>query len=66
MLMLPYGGEIIDIPGVRSFGTIDFTEEDTGHFFLRFSGKAEVANTATAVIQENPDAPSERRSRRTE
>lgn len=33
MLSLPYGGEIIDIPGVRSFGTIDFTVEDTGHFF---------------------------------
>lgn len=33
MLTLPYGGEIIDIPGVRSFGTIDFTTEDTGHFF---------------------------------
>ena len=33
MLDLPYGGEIIDIPGVRSFGTIDFTAEDTGHFF---------------------------------
>lgn len=33
MLDLPYGGEIIDIPGVRSFGTIDFTLEDTGHFF---------------------------------
>lgn len=33
MIDLPYGGEIIDIPGVRSFGTIDFTIEDTGHFF---------------------------------
>lgn len=33
MLPLPYGGEIIDIPGVRSFGTIDFTTEDVGHFF---------------------------------
>lgn len=33
MLTLPYGGEIIDIPGVRSFGTINFTVEDTGHFF---------------------------------
>lgn len=33
MLALPYGGEIIDIPGVRSFGTIDFTAEDTCHFF---------------------------------
>lgn len=33
MISLPYGGEIIDIPGVRSFGTIDFSVEDTGHFF---------------------------------
>lgn len=33
MIDLPYGGEIIDIPGVRSFGTIDFTTEDVGHFF---------------------------------
>lgn len=33
MLTLPYGGSIIDIPGVRSFGTIDFSVEDTGHFF---------------------------------
>ncbi|MDE7095989.1 MAG: ribosome small subunit-dependent GTPase A [Muribaculaceae bacterium] len=33
MLDLPYGGDIIDIPGVRSFGTIDFTPEDAGHFF---------------------------------
>lgn len=33
ILDLPYGGEIIDIPGVRSFGTIDFSVEDTGHFF---------------------------------
>ena len=33
MLTLPYSGEIIDIPGVRSFGTIDFTAEDAGHFF---------------------------------
>lgn len=33
MISLPYGGEIIDVPGVRSFGTIDFTPEDTSHFF---------------------------------
>lgn len=33
MIDLPYGGEIIDIPGVKSFGTIDFTTEDVGHFF---------------------------------
>lgn len=33
MLPLPDGGEIIDIPGVRGFGTIDFRPEEVGHFF---------------------------------
>lgn len=33
MLQLPYGGYIIDIPGVRAFGTIDFKPEEVGHFF---------------------------------
>lgn len=33
MVTLPGGGEIIDIPGIRGFGTIDFTPEEVGHFF---------------------------------
>lgn len=33
MISLPDGGEIIDIPGVKGFGTIDFEEEEVGHFF---------------------------------
>ncbi len=33
MLTLPYGGEIIDIPGVKGFGTIDFAPEEVSHFF---------------------------------
>lgn len=33
MLSLPYGGEIIDIPGVKGFGTIDFEPEEVSHFF---------------------------------
>lgn len=40
MIPLPEGGEIIDIPGVRGFGTIDFKPEEVGHFFpeiFRFS-----------------------------
>lgn len=41
MLTLPYGGEIIDIPGVRSFGTIDFTVEDVGHFFPEIFSEAQ-------------------------
>lgn len=40
MVTLPEGGEIIDIPGVRGFGTLEFTPEEVGHFFpeiFRFS-----------------------------
>lgn len=33
MIDLPGGGELIDIPGVRGFGTIDFTEEEVSHYF---------------------------------
>lgn len=33
MIPLPGGGDIIDIPGVRGFGTIDFAPEEVGHFF---------------------------------
>ena len=33
MITLPYGGEIIDIPGVKGFGTIDFEPEEVSHFF---------------------------------
>ena len=33
MITLPYGGELIDIPGVKGFGMIDFTEEEVSHYF---------------------------------
>lgn len=33
MIDLPEGGELIDIPGVRGFGTIDFNEEEVSHYF---------------------------------
>lgn len=33
MISLPGGGEIIDIPGVRGFGTIDFQPDEVGHYF---------------------------------
>ncbi len=33
MVSLPYGGDLIDIPGVRGFGTIDFAPEEVGHYF---------------------------------
>lgn len=33
MIMLPYGGELIDIPGVKGFGMIDFRKEEVSHYF---------------------------------
>ena len=33
MVALPYGGELIDIPGVKGFGMIDFKEEEVDHYF---------------------------------
>ena len=40
MFPLPEGGYIIDTPGVKGFGTIDFAPEEVAHFFpeiFRFS-----------------------------
>lgn len=33
MFPLPGGGNIIDTPGVRGFGTVEFEREEVGHFF---------------------------------
>ena len=33
MFPLPQGGYIIDTPGVKGFGTIDFAPEEVAHFF---------------------------------
>ena len=33
MVPLPGGGELIDIPGVKGFGTIDFDPAEVSHFF---------------------------------
>lgn len=33
MIPLPYGGELIDIPGVKGFGMIEFQPAEVGHYF---------------------------------
>ena len=33
IIRLPYGGELIDIPGVKGFGMIDFSPEEVSHYF---------------------------------
>ena len=59
MIDLPEGGAVIDIPGVRGFGTIDFKPEDVGHYFpeifkfsrdCRYSDCKHVGEPECAVI----------------
>lgn len=33
MISLPDGGELIDVPGIRGFGTIDFESTEVSHYF---------------------------------
>lgn len=33
MIALPGGGALIDVPGVKGFGTIDFNPDEVSHFF---------------------------------
>lgn len=33
MVSLPGGGELIDVPGIRGFGTIDFDAAEVSHYF---------------------------------
>lgn len=33
MYFLPEGGAVIDTPGIKGFGTIDFEKEEVGHYF---------------------------------
>ena len=47
MFPLPQGGYIIDTPGVKGFGTIDFSPEEVAHFFpeiFRFSHDCRFGN----------------------
>jgi len=36
MFELPFGGYIIDTPGIKGFGVVDFEEEEIGDFFPEF------------------------------
>lgn len=47
MLELPFGGYLIDTPGIKGFGTVDFQEAEVGHFFkeiFKFSKKCRFNN----------------------
>lgn len=41
MFELPFGGQIIDTPGIKGIGTLDFEKEEVYHFFPDFFKYAE-------------------------
>lgn len=61
IISLPYGGELIDVPGVRGFGTIDFDPAEVSHFFpeifaaskrCRFSNCTHTHEPGCAVLED--------------
>ncbi len=59
MFFLPGGrdaGAVIDTPGVRGFGTIDFDRHEVGHFFPEIFRSRPTAGSVTARIRTNRDA----------
>lgn len=47
MVDLPGGGELIDVPGIRGFGTIDFDASEVSHYFpeiFRFGRECKYGN----------------------
>lgn len=53
MFPLPEGGYIIDTPGVKGFGTIDFEPEEVAHFFPKYLKFPMIAVLTTAHIAMN-------------
>ena len=60
MFTLPGGGEIIDTPGIKGFGTFDMEREEVGHFFreifqisadCRFGNCTHTIEPGCAVLQ---------------
>lgn len=65
MVDLPYGGELIDVPGVKGFGVIDFSPEEVSHFFpeifetgreCKYSDCLHIGEPGCAVIPAVEDA----------
>jgi len=65
MFPLPHGGYLIDTPGVKGFGTIDFERNEVAHFFpeifeisqdCRFGNCTHTHEPGCAVLQAVNDA----------
>jgi ribosome biogenesis GTPase len=41
MYSLPWGGSLIDTPGIKGFGTFDIEPEEVGHYFREIFRESE-------------------------
>lgn len=62
---LQNGSRLIDTPGVKGFGTLEFDRHEVGHFSLKYSDTATTVNTITAPTPASLDAPSDKPSKTT-
>lgn len=50
----PYSGWVIDSPGIKAFGTIEMSEEDTSHFFREFFAYSSACRFANCTHLHEP------------
>ena len=60
---LPFGGSIIDIPGIKGFGTFNMEPEEVAHFFRDIFEISTTAASITACTSTNLVAPSSKHSK---
>ena len=62
---LPDGGSLIDIPGIKGFGTFDMEPEEIATTFATSSRSGMIAASPTAPTPTNPDVLCAKHSKRT-
>jgi ribosome biogenesis GTPase / thiamine phosphate phosphatase len=52
---LPFGGSVIDIPGIKEFGVIDFKKEEVGHYLPEIAKYMSQCRFSNCLHQNEPD-----------
>lgn len=55
MFSLPFGGYIIDTPGIKGFGVVDFSKEEIGDFFLEIFALKQDCKFNNCLHVDEPD-----------
>lgn len=54
MFTLPFGGRLIDTPGIKGFGTFDFRREEVSHYFREIFREGESCRFANCTHTHEP------------